>query len=240
MLDLLLRGYDARRAASTALLSLALTACASEAQPQLPEPPRIETLAELQTALTEAGVLVSEAPDIPAPELGVEAHGLLVGSAPVQAYEYGSVVERRLVSDTIRAGGYLVSGEPVDWPARPNIWTTGQLIVVYPGMDGGTVLLLSGLLGDPLTFEAPAIDEPYPPVVLAAIGAAAVQSGVGPEQVEVLSYEPREWPDGCLGLPGPDEMCTEAIVPGWIVRLNVSGDPIVYRADEVGVELRQE
>ena len=226
-----------RRAASTALLSLALAACASEAQPA---GPKIETLAELQAALEEAGVLVSAVPNASAPNLGVNSQGLLVGSAPVQVYEYRSVVERRSVSDTIRAGGYLVRGEPVDWPARPNIWATGQLIVVYPGVDGGTVLLLSGLLGDSLTLEAPAVDEPYPPAVLAAIGAAAAQTGVGPEQVQVLDYEPREWPDGCLGLPGPDEMCTEAIVPGWIVSLSAGGDPVIFRVDEFGAELRQE
>ena len=233
------RGFDVRRAASTALLGL-LAACGSEAQPGLPEPPKIETSAELRAALGAAGVPVSPTPNAAAPNLGVESQGLLVGSASVQVYEYRSVVERRSVSDTIRAGGYLVSGELVDWPARPNIWTTGQLIVVYPGEDGGTVLLLSGLLGDPLTFEAPAMDEPYPPAVLSAIGAAAAQTGVGPEQVQVLGYEPREWPDGCLGLPGPDEMCTEAIVPGWMVRLNAGGDPVVFRVDEFGAELRQE
>ena len=232
-------GFDVRRAASTALLGL-LVACGSEAQPGLPEPPKIETLAELQAALGEAGVPVSPIPNAAAPNLGVESQGLLVGSAPVQIYEYRSVVERRSVSDTIRAGGYLVRGAAVDWPARPNIWAKGQLIVVYPGVDGGTVLLLSGLLGDPLTSEAPAIDEPYPPAVLAAIGAAAEATGVSPEEVHVLEYDFQEWPDGCLGLPGPDEICTEAIVPGWLVRLSVGGNQFVYRVDDVGAELRQE
>jgi hypothetical protein len=233
----LLRGYDVRRAASTALLPLVLTACASEAQPTGPE---IETLAEFEAALAEAGVLVSQAPNPSAPELGAVGQGLLVGNVPVQAYEYGSVVKRRLVSDTIRAGGYMVSGEPVNWPAPPNIWATGQLIVVYPGADGGTILLLSGLLGDPLTSEAPALDEPYPPAVLAAIGAASEASGALPQDIQVISYESREWPNSCLGLPEPDEMCAEAIVPGWLVRLNASGVQIVFRVDEVGAVLRQE
>jgi hypothetical protein len=170
----------------------------------------------------------------------VAAQSLFVGTARVQAYEYNSSVERRLVSDTIRAGGYLVSGEPVDWPARPNIWAAGQLIVVYSGVDGGTVLLLSGLLGDPLTFEPPAVDEPYPPAVLVAIGAAAETSGLSPEEVQVIAYEFTEWPNGCLGLPGPDEICTEAIVSGWLVRLNAGGELIVFRVDEIGAELRQE
>lgn len=223
--------------AATILLSLLLAACASEAQPPGPE---IETLAELEAALTGAGVPVSQAPNPSAPELGKVGQGLLVGNAPVQIYEYGSVVERRLVSDTIRSGGYLVSGEPVVWPAHPNIWAAGRLIVVYPGVDGGTILLLSGLLGDPLTSEAPPLDEPYPPAVLAAIGAAAEVTGALPQDVQVLSYEPKEWPNSCLGLPGPDEMCADAMVPGWLVHLNADGAQIVFRVDEVGIELRQE
>ena len=159
----------------------------------------LRPLEDLEAALAEAGVPVSHAANPSAPELGGLGQGLLVGNVPVQAYEYGSVVERRLVSDTIRAGGYMVSGEPVDWPAPPNIWATGQLIVVYPGVDGGTVLLLSGLMGDPLTFEAPTLDEPYPPAVLVAIGAASEATGALPQDVQVISYESREWPNSCLG-----------------------------------------
>ena len=215
-----------------------LSACAAEAE--LPEPPDIENLAELRAALAEAGVAISEAPILTTPDLGVEPQGLFIGTAPVQAYEYGSSVERRLISDTIRAGGYLVSGEPVDWPGRPNIWARGRLILVYPGVDGGTVLLLSGLLGDPLTFEAPELDEPYPPGILVAIGAAAETSGLSPEEIGVIDYEIRDWPDSCLGLPDPEEVCAEAIVPGWLVRLNAGGDQLVYRIDEVGSVLRPE
>ncbi len=219
------------------LLSLLLAACAAENQPA---GPAIETLADLEGALTDAGVAVTPAANPSAPELGTVGQGLLVGNVPVQVYEYGSIVERRLVSDTIRAGGYLVGGEPVDWPAPPNIWTAGRLIVVYPGVDGGTVLLLSGLLGDPLTFEAPVIDEPYPPAVLVAIGAAAEATGSLPQEVQVISYESRDWPDSCLGLAAAGEICAEAIVPGWIVQLNVGGTQVVFRLDDVGAELRQE
>ncbi len=219
------------------LLLLFLAACATETRPA---GPGIEALADLEAALAEAGVPGTQAPDAGAPEFGTVGQGLLVGNAPVQIYEYGSVVRRRLVSDTIRAGGYLVSGEPVEWPAPPNIWIAGRLIVVYPGVDGGTILLLSGLLGDPLTAGTPAIDEPYPPAVLAAIGAAAEATGALPQDVQVISYEAQDWPNSCLGLPGPDEMCAEAIVPGWIVRLNVGGTQVVFRVDGVGAELRQE
>ena len=84
-----------------ALLSLVLPACTIETQPAGPD---IETMADLEGALAEAGVAVTPAPNPSAPELGTVSQGLLVGNVPVQVYEYGSIVERRLVSDTIRAG----------------------------------------------------------------------------------------------------------------------------------------
>ena len=47
-------------------------------------------------------------------------------------------------------------------------------------------------------------------------------------------------PTAALGLPEPDEACAEAIVPGWIVRLNVGGSQVVFRVDDLGAVLRQE
>ncbi len=105
------RAYAARRTASTTLLSLALAACAVQAQPA---PTTIETLEDLRSALGEAGISVSQVSDEFEPELGVEGQSLLVGGAPLIAYEFDSVEERRLISDTIRAGGYQVNGEPVE------------------------------------------------------------------------------------------------------------------------------
>ena len=68
-----------------ALLPLLLAACTTETQPAGPE---IENLAELESALADAGVAVTPAPNPSAPELGTVSQGLLVGNVPVQVYEY--------------------------------------------------------------------------------------------------------------------------------------------------------
>ena len=68
--------------------------------------------------------------------------------------------------------------------------------------------------------------------VLAAIEALAAVSGRMPEEIEVLSVTPMQWPDACLGLPEADEACAEVITPGYEVTLSLDDDVSVYRTDE--------
>ena len=86
-------------------------------------------------------------------------------------------------------------------------------------------------------FEAPTADE-LPPAVIAAREALARQLEVEPIEVEVLSYEQREWSDSCLGLGGPAESCLAAITPGWQVMLGVAGQAYELRTDETGDQVR--
>jgi hypothetical protein len=57
-----------------------------------------------------------------------------------------------------------------------------------------------------------------------AIAAAADGRGVTEEEVEVLRSEEVEWPDGARGCPEEGEMYTQAIVPGYLVVLDVAGE----------------
>jgi hypothetical protein len=43
-----------------------------------------------------------------------------------------------------------------------------------------------------------------------------------------------------LGLAAPDEICAQAITPGWRVVLVVEGQQYVYRTDASGEVVRQE
>jgi hypothetical protein len=143
------------------------------------------------------------------------------------------------VSDAIDRQGAIAGVSLADWIGRPNIWTAGRLIVLYSGLDGGTVLLISGLLGDPLTVEAPVVDDPYPPAVLAAMGALAERLGSAPERLEVVRYEAVEWANSCLGLPQPDEACSEAITPGWLIILKAETREYEIHSDELGQAVRE-
>lgn len=92
----------------------------------------------------------------------------------------------------------------------------------------------------PIPSAAPASGEAYPAAVLAAQADLAKRLGLQPDQVSVASVEQQDWPDGCLGLARPDEMCTMAIVPGYLVRLSAAGQDYAYRSDLAGKNLRPE
>jgi len=64
--------------------------------------------------------------------------------------------------------------------------------------------------------------------------------GVPVESIQFRSVEAQEWPNGCLGLPEPDEACTEVIMPGWLVVFVVDGQEYRFRVDQTGTVIRRE
>ena len=81
-------------------------------------------------------------------------------------------------------------------------------------------------------------DPPY--AVLAAEQHLSEELGIPVDEIEYVSFSREEWPDACLGLAEPDEMCAQVITPGWRIVLTAEGQQYVYRTDESGGVLRQE
>lgn len=52
--------------------------------------------------------------------------------------------------------------------------------------------------------------------------------------LKILEAQPQQWSDGCLGLGKPDEICTQAIVPGWRVVVTDGLRNWTYRTDDRG------
>ena len=67
------------------------------------------------------------------------------------------------------------------------------------------------------------------------IADAASGAGVDPSAIEVISAEAVTWPDGSLGCPQPDQLYTQALVPGYRVILAVDGEEMSFHASEDGV-----
>ncbi len=63
---------------------------------------------------------------------------------------------------------------------------------------------------------------------------------VNTEDLQVEQTESQTWPDGCLGLAKPDEMCTQALVEGWRVTATDGQTTWVYRTDQTGQTVRIE
>lgn len=50
-----------------------------------------------------------------------------------------------------------------------------------------------------------------------------------PEEVRLVSWKKVDWPNGCLGIPMRDA-CTEAVVPGYRIVVEVEGQEYEYRS----------
>ena len=57
---------------------------------------------------------------------------------------------------------------------------------------------------------------------------------VDPDTIHLVSVEPMEWPDGCLGVQMPGVMCTMVITQGYSVVLEAGGKQYEYHTDESG------
>lgn len=68
----------------------------------------------------------------------------------------------------------------------------------------------------------------------------AASNNVPIDALEVEAAVPQSWPDGCLGLGGPDEICTFALVDGWEVTVSQGDDVWVYRTDSDGFVVRED
>jgi hypothetical protein len=67
-----------------------------------------------------------------------------------------------------------------------------------------------------------------------ALADAARRSGIEAAELVVDSAEDVSWLDGSLGCPAPDLMYTQALVPGYRIRIVAAGRTLDYHADTRG------
>ena len=67
--------------------------------------------------------------------------------------------------------------------------------------------------------------------------AAATDSGIPEEQLEIIRAEPRDW-NGCLGLEKPGEACTQVVIFGWRVMVISENRLMVFHTDMIGYQIR--
>ncbi|MEB3277726.1 MAG: hypothetical protein VKK42_02240 [Lyngbya sp.] len=66
------------------------------------------------------------------------------------------------------------------------------------------------------------------------------ETGVTPEQLTITNVERQTWPNTCLGLAQPDELCGQMLVEGWRVVVSNGRQTWVYRTDFNGRVIRLE
>jgi hypothetical protein len=98
---------------------------------------------------------------------------------------------------------------------------------------GGTEVAVTQVL--------PLLEDVLPPdVALNIRNQVSTMLGVPVESIQLESVEQTDWPNGCLGLPEPEEVCTEVITPGWLLVFSAEGQEYRFRVDQTGMVIRQE
>ena len=68
--------------------------------------------------------------------------------------------------------------------------------------------------------------------------AVSTEQNVPVDQLEITAAEAADWPDACLGLAKPDEMCAQMMTPGWAVMVTKGGQTWQYRTDLDALQVR--
>lgn len=63
---------------------------------------------------------------------------------------------------------------------------------------------------------------------------ASEKSGIPASQLRIVKVERQTWSDGCLGLGGADQLCSQSMVSGWRIVVANSERQWVYRTNQVG------
>ncbi|MEH2234450.1 MAG: hypothetical protein V7K71_33310 [Nostoc sp.] len=66
----------------------------------------------------------------------------------------------------------------------------------------------------------------------------ARRQGIFTRQLQIIDYNQQTWRNGCLELPQADEICTQALIPGWRVVVSNGKKNWVYHTNNNGRSLR--
>ena len=103
-------------------------------------------------------------------------------------------------------------------------------------------LLLSACRGS--STQASTTRQPTPrptsPPTAADIAKLALgqQLNINPAAISIVSVEPVEWPNACLGVQEQGQMCAQVVVPGYLVMLEAERQRYEYHTNADGTELQ--
>jgi hypothetical protein len=202
-----------------------------------------ETLEQLIDHLTLTGTFVEVGGDIQQPFFLAQGKLLRVDDEEIQVYIYPDFATRRAASDSISSDGTVIGQTNITWINTPFIWASEDLIVFYLGSDPELVAVISGYLGEPLakpetTPQEVEPDQDYPLAVFEAVKDLSIRQNLSADQIAVISFERQVWPDSCLGLADPGEMCKQALTSGYKIILSILDKDFIYHTDEIGYSVR--
>jgi hypothetical protein len=85
----------------------------------------------------------------------------------------------------------------------------------------------------------PAKNQELPEGVASAVlKDASERTGQPNSKLKITTSEARTWNDGCLGLAEPGVLCTQALVPGWQVKVTANSEVLIYHTNNSGSVVR--
>jgi len=204
------------------LLLIAALAVSCSNGPITPQP--IRDPDGLVQALRDAGASIEQ----------VSQADLIVDLPRPQFYQLdGALVQIGTAAPEVSDLDALASSD-----ADLRIWFGRGWYLAYDGREGGVILLLSGLLGDPVQATPIALEEPFPPAIPRAMRRLAEDRGVSPSELTVLDFQPAIWPNSCLGIEVQATACAQDEVSGWVLTLLLDGTKYQLHCDEAGENVR--
>lgn len=82
--------------------------------------------------------------------------------------------------------------------------------------------------------DADLLDSDIPPAVNTAKQFLSNELSVKPTLINLISYEYRKWPDGCLGISEVGKMCIQVITPGYSITFQYQDQTYRLRTDQSG------
>lgn len=77
--------------------------------------------------------------------------------------------------------------------------------------------------------------EPDTPVAVEVVREdAAIKEKVDSEDIAVLMVKSVDWPNSCLGLSQPGQVCAQVITPGYQITVTYKGTEYVYHTNKDG------
>jgi hypothetical protein len=112
-----------------------------------------------------------------------------------------------------------------------------RFLILWADVDHIRDIASTLKLSTPIAQETATPPAEVPAPVQVVRWALAGQFRLGMDDIHLLQWERVDWPNGCLGIL-MRSMCAEAIVPGYRITLEISGDKYEYRSDsEAGLFL---
>ena len=79
--------------------------------------------------------------------------------------------------------------------------------------------------------EAKSMDSLSADAQQAFLDKVSAEQNIPVDQLQILTTKEADWPDACLGLASPDELCAQMILPGWAITVSDSSQVWSYRTD---------